>query len=436
MKRRININSILIVLGLCLVQGCIQQDLVRPPVSETTEQCVTPLYFCAPFTTLPNAISMTSDGSLIAVIHTFEGIYLFDPSGGIILSNDTIGGRFPMITKDGNYLIAQIRRQTEEDPFFLSKVDREANIIWKREIGLIGLDGLAMTPDSSFIAVGYVDENKQGHLTLFDQDGNKLWNHQIDGRIETVAVSKSGYVVAGPRDECIYLYNRSGELIFTYSAKSIYDSQDTAIAPDESYFLFGSEHTYLNCYALDGELLWQREMGPLCNIRISADSEYIAVGTSNSKLFLFDRNGNKLWEKKVTDAYFVHEVSISAYGEYIAVDALEEHSFWAFNYYVAVYNKEGDLLWRYQGDEPFMAIAMSDDGEYIAAGNKKVLVFFDNFQAIKEYASSECAQDALTESTPEPAERPNLFISLLKVLIGASVGFFIVYYLLSRRKVK
>jgi outer membrane protein assembly factor BamB len=431
MKRYINVKSILI-LGLCLV-GCIQQDFVRPPASEPIEQCVTPLFVCTPFTTLPNAISMTSDGSLIAVIHTFEGVYLFDPSGDIIWSTDTIGGRFPLITKNGHYLIAQIRRQTEEDPFFLAKIDREANIIWKREIGLIGLDGLAVTPDGSFIAVGATDKEKNGHVMLFDHNGNKLWDHQIDGRVETVAVSKSGYVVAGPRDECIYVYNYSGELIFTYPAKSIFDSQDTAIAPDETYFLFGSEHTYINCYNLLGELLWQKEMGPLCTICISQDSEYIAVGTSNSRLFLFDRHGNKLWEKKVTDAYFVHEVSISAHGEYIVIDAFDDISFWNFKDYIVVYNREGELLWQYPGDEPFLAIAMSDTGQYIAAGNKKVLLFFDNFQAIKEYKSSECAHNDNIEPEPEPAEY-NIFISLLKVLIVILAVFFVVFYFLKRKK--
>jgi outer membrane protein assembly factor BamB len=331
---------------------------------------------------------MASDGSLIAVLHTLEGVYLFNFSGEIVWTNDNFGGRLPMITKNGSYLITQIRRHTKDDPFFLVKIDQDSNIIWKREIGLIGVDGLAITPDALFVAVGYVDQESQGHINLIDQNGSKLWDHHIDGRIETVAVSKSGYVVAGPRDRYIYVYDVNGELIFKYYANSLYDSQDITIAPDETFFLFGSEHTYLNCYTLEGERVWQKEVGPLCNIRISQDSEYIAVGTSNSKLFLFDRNGNELWGKKVTDTYFVHEVAISAHGEYIAVDTM--HSPWLGNYYLEVYSTEGTLLWRYQGINPFIAIAMSDDGHYIATGSRGLLVFFDNLQAIEEYALSEC----------------------------------------------
>jgi WD40 repeat protein len=263
-------------------------------------------------------------------------------------------------------------------------------VLWERQTGLIGLDGLAVTRDSSFIAVGAVDEEKKGHLMLFDQDGGKVWDHQIDGRIETVAVSKSGYVVAGPRDRYIYLYNLNGDLLFTYFANSIFDSQDVAIAPDESFFLFGSEHQYLNCYSLQGELLWKKDMGPLCNISISADGEYIAVGTSDSKLYLFDRNGNQLWGKKVTDVYFVHEISISSHGEYIVIDSVKMPNPFTHQNYVVAYNRSGDIVWQYQGGELFLAIAISGDGHYVAAGNRVELLFFDNFQAIEEYKSGEC----------------------------------------------
>jgi outer membrane protein assembly factor BamB len=388
-RRQINLYRMLVLLILCLFQGCIWQDLISPPSPEAPENCVTPLYKDSPFSTRPNGISMTSDGSLIVVRHTFDGTYLFNPLGTVIWVDDAMGWS-PIISKDGTHIVAQIRRKSDDDPFHLVKTDCNGDIIWNQEIGLIGLDGLAVTPDASFVAVGYMDSSLQGYLTLFDRDGTPQWTHQIDGRIETVAVSKSGYVVAGPRDRYIYLYNLSGDLIFTYFANSIFDSQDVAIAPDESFFLFGSEHQYLNCYSLQGELLWKRDIGPLCNISISADNEYIAVGTSNSTLYLFDRDGNQLWGKKATDAYFISEVSISGHGEYVVIESLEEPSFLVSNYCVVVYSKQGEILWKYWGTEPYLAIAISEDGHYVATGNKLELLFFDNFQAAEEYKSGEC----------------------------------------------
>jgi outer membrane protein assembly factor BamB len=235
-----------------------------------------------------------------------------------------------------------------------------------------------------------MDRERKGHLMLFDQDGNLLWEHQIEEWIETVAVSTGGYVIAGPRDRYIYVYDCTGKLIFSHYAENNYDIQDVVIAPDESYFLFGSERSYLNCYTFEGDLLWKQEAGPLSNIRISADGEYIVVGTANSRLLLFDRHGTNLWDTKVTDAFFIEEVAISDHAEYIAINTQER--LFLPTLYLDVYNREGQLLWRYEGNQPFMAIAISGDGHYIAAGNQNTLVSFDNFQAIEEYAQSECAQ--------------------------------------------
>jgi hypothetical protein len=186
------------------------------------------------------------------------------------------------------------------------------------------------------------------------------------------------------------VYDRNGELVFKYPTLSAYSEQDTAISPDESYFLFGSQHKYVNCYTLHGEFLWQKEVGSLYNIRISTDNEYIAVGT-HGELFLFDRNGNELWKKEVSNA-FIHEIALSAHAEYIAIDTLRDFYSSSPKQYIEVYNREGEFLWKYQGIQPFMAIAMSDDGRYITAGSTNILVFFDNFIAIEEYKSSECAQ--------------------------------------------
>ena len=383
------VKSVLMVVTLTAIGGClVQEDPFKEIIFGNMEQCITPIRKISLHVS-PGGISTTEDGSSFGVAG--GDIYLFNNDGELLWTREGVGSTYALLLSDGIALLAESYNKEESWKSTIVKLDSQGNTLWERQTGLIGLDGLAVVPDGSFIAVGATDQEKKGHLMLFDQDGNKLWDHQIDGRIETVAVSKNGYVVAGPRDRYIYLYDRNGELIFEYFANSDYDIQDTAIASDETFFLFGSEHKYLNCYTLKGDLLWQKETGSLCNIRISADGEYIAVGTADSTLFLFDKNGNKLWGKKVTDAFYIEEVAISAHGEYIAINTVR--GFFLPTLYLDVYSKEGELLWQYEGNQPFMAIAMSDDGHYIAAGNQNTLVFFDNFQAIEEYASSKCAQE-------------------------------------------
>jgi outer membrane protein assembly factor BamB len=383
----LKITVALVIFGLCLVQNCIRQEEFLPPYVPE-DQCVTPIKEIT-MRVSSNGISVTPDGTFFGVAAGFGIIHLLNNQGEIIWTRDGIGSRYALLSDNKTMLVESYNK---EEPWksTIIKLDIEGNILWERQTGLIGVDGLAVTPDGSYIAVGATDEEKNGHLMLFDGDGTKLWNHQIDGRVETVAVSKTGYVVAGPRDRCIYVYDSTGDLIFNHYAGNFYDTQDTVIAPDESYFLFGSEHKYLNCHTLEGDLLWQEEVGAPCNIRISADGEYIVVATDESTLFLFEKNGTKLWSKKATDAFFIEEVAVSAHAEYIAITAKEKH--FLSQLYITVYNRQGELLWRYEGSQPFKAIAISDDGHYIAAGNSNALVFFDNFAAIEEYKSSECAQ--------------------------------------------
>ncbi|MBU7017166.1 MAG: PQQ-binding-like beta-propeller repeat protein [Theionarchaea archaeon] len=299
----------LVMIGGCLSQIPFEEDDSSHSELLEEEQCITPLKRLS-MSVAPNGISTTSDGSLFAV--TTGSIFLFNNEAELLWTKKGIGGNNTYILSNGSAVLAESYNHEEPWKSTIVKLDSQGNTLWERQTGLIGFDGLAVTPDGSFVAVGATAAVKKGHLMLFDGDGNRLWDHQIDGRIETVAVSVTGYVVAGPRNKHIYVYDVSGQQIFDYPANSSYDSQDTAIAPDEQFFLFGSEHAYLNCYTLHGKLLWQSKVGPLCNIRISENGEYIVVGTSSSALILLDRNGTILWKKKVTDAFFIEEVAISA----------------------------------------------------------------------------------------------------------------------------
>ena len=205
--------------------------------------------------------------------------------------------------------------------------DKNGNVMWETQIGLIGVNGLSMSPSGLFIGVGATDINKDGHIYLFNGEGKKLWDFQVDGRIEAVAVSENGYVAAAPRDEYIYAFNREGEHIFTHYAGNPYTSQDVATVPDEGYFLFGSQNTKVHSYTLEGELLWIRDVGPVSSIATSHDSEYILLGTSLHTLYLLDREGTILWEKTVTDVFFVDDIAISGHGEYCVWVCRKDHFF-------------------------------------------------------------------------------------------------------------
>jgi hypothetical protein len=382
--RNAKIKVLVMLAALLIVGGCIskEDDPFKNIIHSHLEQVVTPLKELS-IGLSPCGVSTTPNGAFFG--GAGGDIFFFNNKGELLWTKD-VGSRYALLLDNGTALLAGSYNKKESWKSTIIKFDFEGNILWERQTGLIGVDGLAMTSDGSFIAVGATDQEKKGHVMLFDGDGNKLWDHQVDGRVETVAVSKNGYVVAGPRDRYIYVYNRNGELISEYYASNYSDSQDTAIASDESYFLFASGHKYLSCFTLQGEFLWQQEVGPLYILKISTDSEYIAVGTTDSRLLLIERNGTILWDKKVTDEFYVIEVAISGHGEYVVVPA--QKGFIPPTYAFEVYSREGNLLWRYEEEHPFKALAISDDGHYLVAGSDSVLLFFDNFAAIEEYASN------------------------------------------------
>lgn len=227
----------LILLGLCLIYGCLQQEnTTRPQIPEERDQCVTPLQKISASLS-SGGISATSDGSLFGFATNFGTICLSNNRGKILWTREGIGSRYVLLLNSGTAVLVESYNAEEPWKSTLVKLDSQGNTLWEKMTGFIEEDGLAATPDGSFIAVGATDADKNGHLMLFDGDGNTMWNHQSDVRINAVAVSKNGYVVAGTRDMVVRVYDCHGEVIFSFSSGKFYDTQETAISPDESFFL-------------------------------------------------------------------------------------------------------------------------------------------------------------------------------------------------------
>ncbi len=123
------------------------------------------------------------------------------------------------------------------------------------------------------------------------------------------------------------------------------------------------------------EPLWSYDTGNgVGSVAISADGEYIAVGSGNDTVYLFDKDSSTpLWSYD-TGSY-VYSVAISADGEYIAAGSEDGR--------VYLFNKDSSTpIWSYEtgsseAPEGVHSVAISADGEYIAAGSydNKVYLF-------------------------------------------------------------
>jgi hypothetical protein len=161
----------------------------------------------------------------------------------------------------------------------------------------------------------------------------------------------------------------------------------------------GSGYDSVYVYDGAGTLLWSYDTGThVASVAVSSDGAYIAVGSLGYRLYLFDRNGTKLWEKNVPISYGGNwggteskSVAISAYGEYVVAGCTDK---------LYVYENDGTLHWSHDGAET--SVAISPNGNYIASANKAdgTVDFFSTASSNPDWSTADI--DAFWVATSNP----------------------------------
>ena len=143
---------------------------------------------------------------------------------------------------------------------------------------------------------------------------------------------------------------------------------DVPASPADQTIAAGSTNNFVYVYDKAGNLLFSHDTGAdVASVAVSADGAYIAVGSLGNKLYLFTRDGTKIWEKSIPvsdggGGFMGTEsksVAISAHGQYVVAGCTN-------NLYV--YKKDGTLHWSHAGKET--CVSISNDADYIAACEK------------------------------------------------------------------
>ena len=137
---------------------------------------------------------------------------------------------------------------------------------------------------------------------------------------------------------CIYvawLWGKSGNMLgFLYYGSVV---SSVALTSNSDYLVAGSKdmHVYFfRCNNSYLNYLWRYNVSSFVySVSISPKGDYVAVG-AGSGIFLIDKNGDLLWERKPGNS--INSVSISSDERYIAVSA---------EWDISVQHK-GDLLWK------------------------------------------------------------------------------------------
>jgi hypothetical protein len=144
--------KVTVILAALLVTGCISRENypIKQIFSKPLEHCVTPIRELSVDVT-PHGISTVPDGSLFAVA-TGDAL-LFDNKGELLSKREWIGSEYVLLLDKGKTVLASRYNSKEHWKSGIVSLDSEGNVLWERENGLIRVDGLAATPDGSFIAV-------------------------------------------------------------------------------------------------------------------------------------------------------------------------------------------------------------------------------------------------------------------------------------------
>jgi len=147
------------------------------------------------------------------------------------------------------------------------------------------------------------------------------------------------------------------------------DVRSVAISADGQYIAVGTDNSVDNVYLFDKDsstALWSYTAGGwVYSVAISADGGYIAAGSEDGRVYLFNKDSSTpIWSYETGSSEApegVHSVAISADGEYIAAGSYDNK--------VYLFDKDSSTpLWSYETGGWVYSVAISANGEYIAAG--------------------------------------------------------------------
>jgi outer membrane protein assembly factor BamB len=147
---------------------------------------------------------LTRDLSQIVVADKGDNIWCYDRAGKLLWRRSKISVLTDAdMTADGRRIVALSHNG------IVRMYVRRGNLLWQRTVGFGGHNGIDMTDDGNYIAVGGGRAHSPYEVFVLDKDGNLLWEHSQAGPVSwqlhsytmstmTVAISNdASYIVAG-----------------------------------------------------------------------------------------------------------------------------------------------------------------------------------------------------------------------------------------------
>ncbi len=149
-----------------------------------------------------------------------------------------------------------------------------------------------------------------GRVLMFTRNGELLWQASI-GEFPMVLEMDSGYntYMAGKSRE-VFSFDAVGKLHWRWHLGTVVSDGANSMSADGSVIVFGTISGWIFVFNRNGDLLWQRRLpGNLQGhnaVDVTPDGDFILVGSAGERrqdgyLSLYDRSGALLWQNQITD---------------------------------------------------------------------------------------------------------------------------------------
>lgn len=255
------------------------------------------------------------------------------------------------------------------------------DLLWEYKADYV-IKAVSISSDGNYIAAigDNYDVGRNDVLHLLTSDGKMLWTKdasELPGTwIHDVSVSRNAARIVVGSDSEIYLLQGDGSVIWgrSYRDYSYLEGMNFVSVSDDGEHIAGGTYPigagWVYLLGRNGEEIWKfRTIGSVTSVSISMNGEYVAAGDYKSYVYLFDKQGHLLWDKKLSDYDSDVYVSTSPDGDLIAV---------AIGRKIGVLNTEGNwVLGPFQVKHDVLKRGISIAGGYIfvAAGSEGLCVY-------------------------------------------------------------
>ncbi|KQC05459.1 MAG: hypothetical protein APR53_07480 [Methanoculleus sp. SDB] len=221
------------------------------------------------------------------------------------------------------------------------------------------LHDVTISPDGEHIAVA------AEKVRVFDRNLTEVWSWHNGYIAYSIAFIEGGEaILAGFDDRTLRRLNVDGDEDWNITLSA--DPVSVAATPAGEYVIVGTKTGNLCFFNAGQRELWCYRLGsqPVSALAVSDDAKTIAAASQDDMLYVFNVNGRLMWDSPTGGA--LRDLAVSSEGDLIAAGGDT----------VRIFARNGTLLWEEPSESPAAAVALSGGGDTLAAGGRDAITFF------------------------------------------------------------